>query len=221
MTFLAPVPIADAVEAEIWGTYVQECTRLFFDKNARAASFDGVCFMLIPKPVALPMLAIEDSYDDIESLIDRTAGAVDGLDETGIRFRQNSCGQVVIVWPFSIIDDDHKEKILRLLRETARDLKAVATAFVSECWLRTDLNAPRGTGSDVLMSCCEQIGRDVVVSIAEIEGDMPTRSLGPWVNLDGIAMGNAVLRAFDDEEIDSPEARGFTPKVNVSTIGEA
>ena len=219
MTFLSPVPMPDAIESEVWRAYVAERTRTFFDAHARDDAFDAVCFMLVPKPRSLPILAVEDEYDNLDSLTRRMLHTVDEFDR-GVHFTENSCGQIVIAWPFSIVDDDHRSTVLDLLRDVGRDLKAVATALVSECWLRTDLTAPRGTGSDVLMACCEQVGRDVTVEVAEIEGAMPARSLGPWMALDGVARGGAILGLFDDE----PETTippGFTPKINVATVGEA
>ena len=90
--------------------------------------------------------------------------------------------------------------------------RSVATALVSECWMRTDLNAPRGTGTDALVACVEQVNRDVAVSIAEIKGSTPARSLGPWLKMAGTARGGAILGLFNETR---------APEINVATVGEA
>ena len=212
MTFLSPVTLPDAIEAEVWRAYVADRARVFFDKHARDDSFDAVCFMLIPKPGSLPVLAVEDEYDDVASLTHQMLHVVDDVEKNGARFAENSCGQIVIAWPLVFADDAQRGVVIDLLRDVGRELRAVATALVSECWMRTDLNAPRGTGTDALVACVEQVNRDVAVSIAEIKGSTPARSLGPWLKMAGTARGGAILGLFNETR---------APEINVATVGEA
>lgn len=223
MTFLAPSPLPDAVEEKAWRAYVSRRTRAFFDDNCRDDSFDAVCFMLIPRPASLPILAVHDAYDEVDTLTSQMLHTITMYDEQGVNYVENSNGQIVLAWPLFFADDDHRDSVLDLLRETARSLKATATALVSECWMRTNLTAPSGAGSDVLMTCCEQVGYNVALSVAEITGEPPTRSLGAWTPLEGRVAGRLILGLFNDENAvdDTPYAPpGFTP-INVATVGEA
>lgn len=218
MTFLCPIPLPDPVEPAAWRAYVSRHARAFFDANARNDSFEAVCFMLVKKPETLPVLAVCDEYDDVESVMRHMARVAENFDRFGMHAVENTSGHVVLAWPFVSLDDDHRDVVFDLFRAVARDLEATATAIISECFMRSDPHAPRGTGSDVLMVCCEQVGRAVAVSIAEIEGAMPARSMGPWLPLEGVAMGGAILGLFNDAV---PVPPGFTPKINVATVGEA
>ena len=226
MTFLAPSPLPDAVEATAWRAYVSRRTRAFFDDNCRDDSFDAVCFMLVPRPASLPILAVHDSYDEVDTLTSQMLHAIT-LYERGVNYVENTAGQIVLAWPLFFVDDDHRDIVLDLLRETARNLKATATAIVSECWMRTNLTAPSGAGSDVLITCCEQVGYNVALSVAEITGEPPARSLGAWTPLDGLVAGRLILGLFNDENaVDDADNHmpyappGFTP-INVATVGEA
>lgn len=223
MTFLSPIPLPDPVEPAAWRAYVSHRARSFFEAHARDDAFEAVCFMLVKKPETLPVIAVCDEYDDVESIVRQMAHVAENFDHFGMHAVENTAGYVALAWPFVSIDDDHRDVVFDLLRGVARDLGATATAIISECFMRTDFSAPRGTGSDVLMTCCEQAGRAVAVSIAEIEGAMPDRSMGPWLPLEGVAVGGAILGLFNDaDDADTmPVPPGFTPKINVATVGEA
>ena len=221
MTFLSPIPLPDPVEPAAWRAYVSHRARSFFDAHARDDAFEAVCFMLVKKPETLPVIAVCDEYDDVESIVRQMAHVVENFDHFGMHAVENTAGYVVLAWPFVSVDDEHRDVVFDLLRGVARDLGATATAIISECFMRTDFSAPRGTGSDVLMTCCEQAGRAVAVSIAEIEGAMPTRSLKAWTPLEGVAMGGAIFGLFNDADDTMPVPPGFTPKINVATVGEA
>lgn len=211
MTFLAPVflPVRAPLLDE-WPDFAKAHVSIYFDKFCKDKEFDGVCLMLAPMPDAIPFIAIEDEYDDADELAGLLRAATDNL----VVPVPNLNGHVVVAWPFFAESRDHRARIHGLLREIAAATSAVGSAVVNECWLRTDLNAPSGTGEDTLMILSERAGHDTLASVAKIEGPKTARTLAPWRDLPGNLGGP--LAAGILPRVGSPEAR-----VNVGTVGEA
>lgn len=215
MTFLAPIPLpAVAPSLADWQAFAQDHVNKFFARNCGGEPFDGVVLMMMPLPEALPLIAIEDEYDNADQLMAQIAAAADALNEPA-RVPANDAGHVVVAWPYFCADREHRARIHALLREVATATGAVAAAVVNECWLRTDLSAPSGTGEENIMALVEREGHDTIACVARIEGGPRSRTLAPWRDLPGTATGplaGSILPRVP---------RGFTPKINVSTVGEA
>lgn len=215
MTFLAPIPLPIvAPSLDSWQTFAQHHVSKFFSRNCGAASFDGVVLMMLPLPEELPLIAIEDEFDNADQLMVQIAAAADALNEPA-RVPANAAGHVVIAWPYFCANREHRLRIHSLLREVATATGAVAAAAVNECWMRTDLHAPSGTGEDNLMAIVERVDHDTIACVAKIEGEPKARTLAPWRDLPGEIAGPLATGILPRVP------RGFTPKINVSTVGEA
>jgi hypothetical protein len=217
MTFLYPVtlPTPPDVTADRWSSFIQTTAREFFDLNCRSSEFASVCFMLMPKPAAgLPLVAIEDDYDDENELMHQIGSLLKSAPPADPPPTRD--GHIVVAWPFACCDTTHRDFVMALLREIARVTGAVAASTISECWLRHDLNAPRGTGEDSLMAITERRGHDTEVTVARIQGPAHARTLEAWTTIAGV-MKNAYAGILSDDE-DAPP--GFT-RINVNTVGEA
>jgi hypothetical protein len=216
MTFLAPIPLpVKAPSLDSWQAFVSSHVDTFFARNCANAQFDGVVLMMLPLPDALPLIAIEDEYDNEDTLLQQVAAAADALGDLTSFVPANDAGHVVVAWPYVCASRDHRAFIHELLRSVAETTGAVACAVVNECWLRTDLSAPSGTGEENIMALVEREGHDTIACVARIEGGPRSRTLAPWRDLPGTATGplaGSILPRVP---------RGFTPKINVSTVGEA
>lgn len=225
MTFLAPIPLpARAPSLDGWQAFVSSHVDNFFARNCANAPFDGVVLMMLPLPDALPLIAIEDEYDDADALMQQVAAAADALGDLPSYTTPNDAGHVVVAWPYVCASRDHRAMIHSLLRSVAETTGAVAAAVVNECWLRTDLNAPSGTGEDNLMALVERAGHDTVACVAKIEGPDHARRLAPWRDLPGEIAG-PLAAGILPRKAAAPTTPGFTPgftpKINVATVGEA
>lgn len=214
MTFLAPIPLPTvAPSLDGWQAFATDHVDRFFARNCANEPFDGVVLMMLPLPEALPLIAIEDEYDSADQLMAQVTAAADALGDLAAYVPANDAGHVVVAWPYVCASREHRAQIHALLREVATATGAVACAVVNECWLRTDLNAPSGTGEENLMALVERAGHDTIACVAKIEGGPRSRTLAPWRDLPG--------------EIAGPLAAGILPRdadeprVNVSTVGEA
>lgn len=211
MTFLFPVPLSESVEPDQWSSYVKHHIERYFHSFCTKEQFNSVCLMLLPSTEELPMVAIEDTYDDAESLMEQVAHAVHSLPAPK-QLRPNTDGQIVVAWPFIAADQNHRHMIMSLLQEVATLTRASASAVIHECWLRTDLNAPSGTGEDNLLALIEREGHDTQVSIAKIvEKDEQGRALQDWVDLAGTVRNQYTSILKEKKE----------PRINVPTVGEA
>lgn len=215
MTFLAPIPLpVKAPSLDGWQAFAQKHVNAFFANHCAAEPFDGVCLMMLPLPDTLPLIAIEDEYDDVDALAQQVSAAADALGGPS-HVAPNEAGHVVVAWPFVCADREHRSMIHSLLRSVAETTGAVAAAVVNECWLRTDLNAPSGTGEENLMALVEREGHDTIACVAKIEGPSHARRLAPWrdigvgCDLAGPLTGGILPRTPSE------------PRVNVSTVGEA
>lgn len=223
MTFLAPIPLpVKAPSLDEWQSFAQHHVSTYFSRNCEDAPFDGVVLMMLPLPDALPLIAIEDEYDNEDTLLQQVAAAADALGDLTSFVPANDAGHVVVAWPYVCASRDHRAFIHELLRSVAETTGAVAAAVVNECWLRTDLNAPSGTGEENLMALVERAGHDTVACIAKIEGPGHARRLAPWRDLPG-EIGGPLAAGILPRKVTpaTPATPGFTPKINVATVGEA
>ena len=207
MTMLRPIVLPLKVERAEWRAFMREGTAEYHRQHRRV---DRAVMMLLPKPTAMPVLALVDRYDSEAEI----AVQLDELRRHPPEYAENAHGDVVVIFPLDYRDDDEKNRQIELARLAAEMLDASAVGVVAECWVRGIDGAP-GTGTDSVMVICEQRHHAPATYVAAVKGD----ELGAWTELPGEARGAMCGWFPADAEPEAPE--GFTAKINVATVGEA
>lgn len=206
---LRPIALPLKVERAEWRSFMRDGAAEYHRQHRRV---DRAVMMLLPRPTAMPVLALVDEYDSESAIQAQLAEMARHPPE----YAENAHGDVVVIFPLDYRDDDEKDRQIELARLAAEMLDANAVGIVAECWVRGIDGAP-GTGTDSVMVICEQRHHTPMTYFAPVKAG----KLGAWTAMPGEARGAMCgwFPADDDAEPEAPE--GFTAKVNVATVGEA